>query len=112
MEKLILTILILINFLFLQAIAYIEQRFPNYGSDDISRIWNRIDGSSHGLEIKISEFLYDNNITNCFEHQENLNHLILKCWSFEDLVDVSILIRRNNPLPILTDNPSTTIATC
>ena len=112
MEKQFLTILILINFLFFQAIAYIEQRFPNYGSDDISRMWNRIDDSSHGLEIKISDFLYDNNITNCFEHKEDLNHLLLKCWSFENLVDVSILIRRNNPLPILTDNPSTMIATC
>lgn len=112
MEKQFLIILILINFLFFQVIAYIEQRFPNYGSDDISRVWNKIDDYSHGLEIKISDFLYDNNITNCFEHQEDLNHLLLKCWSFEDLVDVSILIRRNNLLPILYEKPSTNIAIC
>ena len=90
------------------------ERFPNYGSDNIARTWEPVNNKHtvHGVHERILDFLYDNNVTNCYEHQEDLNHLLLKCWSYEDLVDVSILIRRNNFLPILNDHPSTEIAVC
>ena len=89
-------------------------RFPNYGHDNIPRTWEPVHprSRSHGLEERINDFLYDNNITNCYEHQEDINHLLLKCWSIEDLVDVSILIRRNNLFPILYEKPSSQIAIC
>ena len=89
-------------------------RFPDYGYDNIPRTWEPVNfrGGPHGVEERVNDFLYDNNVTNCYEHQEDINHLLLKCWSNEDLVDVSILIRRNNLLPVLYEKPTTNIAVC
>ena len=104
-NKLVFIILILTPYI---TIGF--DRFPNYGHDNIPRTWEPV--YSQAIEERINDFLYDNNVTNCYEHQEDVNHLLLKCWSFEDLVDVSILIRRNNLLPILYEKPSTNIAIC
>ena len=54
-------------------------------------MYNRIP-ENHVFEA-VENFLQKNQINNCFEKQENLNLLQLKCWRNDQLIDVDINIK-------------------
>ena len=62
-------------------------------SDNSGRIWLRI--PPHYVDSRVSEFLNENRIVNCFEFRETETNLLLKCWRDNKLTDVSINI---NPM--------------
>ena len=59
-------------------------------SDSISRIWMRIPPDY--VDSRVSLFLNENRIINCFEFKETETNLLLKCWRDNKLTDVSIEI--------------------
>ena len=42
------------------------------------------------VDNRVSNFLNQNRITNCFEFRESETNLLLKCWRDNKLTDVSI----------------------
>ena len=79
-------------------------RFPDFGYDDKVRIWEPV--AEQNVLERLYEFLITNNITNCYEFEEEKNHLLLKCWSNEYILDVSIMTR--NKFRFLTMQPEYT----
>ena len=65
--------------------------FPDYGNDDKIRIWEPV--ANQDVLYRLYSFLISNNITNCYEFQEETSHLLLKCWSNQYVLDVSIMTR-------------------
>ena len=57
-------------------------------SDNRARIWLRI--PPHYVDSRVSGFLNENRIVNCFEFRETETNLLLKCWRDNKLTDVSI----------------------
>ena len=57
-------------------------------SDNRARIWLRI--PPHYVDSRVSGFLNENRIVNCFEFKETETNLLLKCWRDNKLTDVSI----------------------
>jgi hypothetical protein len=48
------------------------------------------------VDDRVSNFLNENRITNCFEFRETETNLLLKCWRDNKLVDAEInIIDRN-----------------
>jgi len=62
-------------------------------SDNRARVWLRI--PPHYVDSRVSGFLNENRIINCFEFRETETNLLLKCWRDNKLTDVSINI---NPM--------------
>ena len=62
-------------------------------SDNRARVWLRI--PPHYVDSRVSGFLNENRIVNCFEFRETETNLLLKCWRDNKLTDVSINI---NPM--------------
>jgi hypothetical protein len=62
-------------------------------SDNRARVWLRI--PPHYVDSRVSGFLNENRIVNCFEFRETETNLLLKCWRDNKLTDVSINI---NPI--------------
>ena len=62
-------------------------------SDNRARIWLRI--PPHYVDSRVSGFLNENRIVNCFGFRETETNLLLKCWRDNKLTDVSINI---NPM--------------
>lgn len=85
-------------------------RFPDYGNDDKVRIWEPV------VEQNVLERLYDflmaNNITNCYEFEEEQSHLLLKCWSNEYILDVSIMTRNKFRFITMQQDYSTNVVAC
>jgi hypothetical protein len=52
------------------------------------RLWTRI--PKFCVDDRITSFLNQNRITNCFEFRETDTNLLLKCWRDNELTDVSI----------------------
>lgn len=59
-------------------------------SDNRARIWLRI--PPHYVDSRVSGFLNENRIVNCFEFRETETNLLLKCWRDNKLTDISINI--------------------
>lgn len=57
-------------------------------------IWNKI--IQFPVNIRVSQFLNDRGINNCFEYEEDQNNLHLKCWTDNELVNVDIKIYNND----------------
>ena len=55
---------------------------------DRARLWMRI--PPHYVDTRVSFFLNQNRIVNCFEFKETETNLLLKCWRDNKLTDVSI----------------------
>ena len=55
---------------------------------DRARLWIRI--PPHYVDTRVSFFLNENRIVNCFEFKETETNLLLKCWRDNKLTDVSI----------------------
>ena len=66
------------------------------------RLWTRI--PQYFVDDRVSNFLNQNRITNCFEFTETPTNLLLKCWRDNKLTDVSIEIldsyHENNYFPM------------
>lgn len=62
-------------------------------NSDRVRIWERI--PYHYVDNRVSGFLNENRIVNCYEFRETETSLLLKCWRDNKLTDVSINI---NPI--------------
>ena len=64
------------------------------------RLYTRI--PQYLVDDRVSNFLNQNRITNCFEFSESETNLLLKCWRDNKLTDVSIDInpgkRRYRPV--------------
>jgi len=54
-------------------------------------IWDKI----AQVNTRVSQFLNDRGINNCFEFEEDNNNLHLKCWTDNELVNVDIIIYKN-----------------
>ena len=54
------------------------------------RLYTRI--PQYLVDDRVSNFLNENRITNCFEFRETETNLLLKCWRDNQLTDVSIEI--------------------
>ena len=52
------------------------------------RLYTRI--PQYLVDDRVSNFLNQNRITNCFEFRETETNLLLKCWRDNKLTDVSI----------------------
>ena len=52
------------------------------------RLYTRI--PQYLVDDRVSNFLNENRITNCFEFRETETNLLLKCWRDNKLTDVSI----------------------
>ena len=52
------------------------------------RVYTRI--PKFFVDDRVSNFLNENRITNCFEFRETETNLLLKCWRDNKLTDVSI----------------------
>ena len=52
------------------------------------RLYTRI--PQYLVDDRVSNFLNQNRITNCFEFRESETNLLLKCWRDNKLTDVSI----------------------
>lgn len=61
---------------------------------DKPRVWERI--PQYFVDHRVSSFLNQNRITNCFEYVESPTNLLLKCWRDNKLTDVSIEINPSN----------------
>ena len=64
-------------------------------------IWNRI--PQFEIKSRVVSFLRNNDIVNCFEFEESIEHLYLKCLSDNKLFNVEINInkkRRSNSVYI------------
>ena len=58
------------------------------------RLYTRI--PQYLVDDRVSNFLNENRITNCFEFRETETNLLLKCWRDNKLVDAEInIIDRN-----------------
>jgi len=57
-------------------------------------IWNRI--IEFPVNIRVSQFLNDKGINNCFEYEEDIDNLHLKCWTDNELINVDIKIYNND----------------
>jgi len=57
-----------------------------------NRIWNRIPIGRTNEQIY--DFIIKQKLDNCFEFYENSEHLRLKCWMENNLVDIQIRIRK------------------
>jgi len=57
-------------------------------------IWNKI--IQFPVKIRVSQFLNDKGINNCFEYEEDQSNLHLKCWVDNKLVNVDIKIYNND----------------
>lgn len=59
-------------------------------SSNRARMWMRI--PPYYVDSRVSSFLNENRIVNCFEFKESETNLLLKCWKDNKLTDVSINI--------------------
>ena len=57
-------------------------------TDSKPRLYTRI--PQYLVDDRVSNFLNQNRITNCFEFRETETNLLLKCWRDNKLTDVSI----------------------
>ena len=57
-------------------------------TDSKPRLYTRI--PQYLVDDRVSNFLNENRITNCFEFRETETNLLLKCWRDNKLTDVSI----------------------
>tara|TARA_B110000495_G_C22946736_1_gene554276 strand:+ start:688 stop:954 length:267 start_codon:yes stop_codon:yes gene_type:complete len=71
----------------------IELMMVLVSSDNRARNWLRI--PQHYVDSRVSGFLNENRIINCFEFRGTETNLLLKCWRDNKLTDVSINI---NPM--------------
>lgn len=62
-------------------------------STDRVRIWNSVPKNYVGDHVK--NFINDKNITNCFEFVENDDYLKLKCWRYNKIINVNIIINND-----------------
>ena len=69
-------------------------------TDSKPRLYTRI--PQYLVDDRVSNFLNENRITNCFEFRETETNLLLKCWRDNKLTDVSININpgKRNYRPI------------
>ena len=61
------------------------------------RLYTRI--PQYLVDDRVSNFLNENRITNCFEFRESETNLLLKCWRDNKLTDVSIEINPSYKRP-------------
>ena len=85
-------------------------RFPDYGNDNKIRVWEPV--MEQDVLSRLYNFLLANNITNCYEFEEERSHLLLKCWSNEFVVDVSIMTRNKYPFITMHQDYSSNIVAC
>ena len=57
-------------------------------------VWNKI--IQFPVNIRVSQFLNDKGINNCFEYEEDQDNLYLKCWTDNELINVDIKIYNND----------------
>ena len=110
LEKIHFTNIFILFYFCLFLINNCLAHFPNYGYDHKIRIWQPL--MAETVEERFNDFLYSNNITNCYEFQEEDNHFLLKCWTNEDLVDVSILIKNQMRFLSIASEATTNIVHC
>ena len=104
MKFLIISCFLLIQFL--NCIGHI----PDYGNDNKVRVWEPL--LTNSIQDRLGDFLYSNNITNCYEFLEEPSHLLLKCWTNTDLVDVSILVKNKYRFLQITSESDSNIVSC
>ena len=80
------------TFLFVLFIMNLFLRFNCTAAmfNDRVRVWDRI--PQYFVDTRVSNFLNQNRITNCFEFLETETNLLLKCWRDNQLTDVDIRI--------------------
>ena len=61
-----------------------------YAFEETAIIWNKID--IHKVNQRVSDFLTNQKLYNCFEYQENSNHLLLKCWRNDKIINADIYV--------------------
>ena len=54
------------------------------------RVWTRI--PPYLVDRRVIDFIKENRINNCYDHEETPSLLLLKCWRDNKLVDVEISI--------------------
>ena len=59
-------------------------------------VWNRI--IQFQVNERVSDFLNNRGINNCYEYEENQDNLYLKCWVDNELVNVDIKINNNDEI--------------
>ena len=101
-----LIIILLVIILVFDAYA----RFPDYGNDNKVRVWEPV--IEQDVLGRLYEFLITNNVTNCFEFEEERTHLLLKCWSNQYMVDVSVMTRNQFPFVAIQPGYSTNVVAC
>ena len=84
--------------------------FPDYGNDNKVRVWEPV--MSNNILDRLYNFLNNNNITNCYEFEEEQHHLLLKCWSNEYVVDVSVMARNKFRFLQISPNPQPNYVLC
>tara|TARA_B000000557_G_C20795261_1_gene452955 strand:- start:1238 stop:1531 length:294 start_codon:yes stop_codon:yes gene_type:complete len=57
-------------------------------------IWDRI--PKYMVKEKVYNFLDENGVNNCFQHIENKDLMLLKCWINNMLVDITIELTYDN----------------
>ena len=57
-------------------------------------VWERI--PRFEVKTRVVSFLQTNDIANCFEYEEDNEHLYLKCWSDNKLLNVEINIDKRD----------------
>ena len=55
-----------------------------------ARVWTRI--PPHLVHRRVIDFIKENRINNCYDHEETPTLLLLKCWRDNKLVDIEISI--------------------
>ena len=88
----------------------IYNEFPDYGNDDKVRVWEPV--ISNNILDRLYDFLNSNNITNCYEFQEEQHHLLLKCWNNQYVVDVSVMARSKFRFLQISQNPQPNYVLC
>ena len=83
---------------------------PEYSNDNKVRVWQPL--MTNLVQDRLDNFLYSNNITNCYDFLEDYNHLLLKCWTNKDLVDVSILVKNKYEFLEIESNLDSNIISC
>ena len=56
-------------------------------------VWDRI--VQFQVNERVSDFLNNRGLNNCYEYEENQDNLHLKCWVYNELVNVDISMYKN-----------------
>ena len=59
-------------------------------------VWDRI--IQFQVNERVSDFLNNRGINNCYEYEENQDNLHLKCWVYNELVNIDISMYKNEKL--------------